>query len=171
MVLGGMGHFDMGAVPDSLAIARNLGAVDVKLQGVERDGARVFGNVEINDNGAVKGQFVKVGLESDVIVARNDIGGKQLAVVGAAGSSSTASLVDAGLSSAHLVQVPSVGAMTKLKIPPAVGVGSKTWSDAGRDTRGSCEERSRRRSKKKPRRKWNCGCESFMGNTEKRPCC
>lgn len=48
--------------------------MDIELQGVEGDEAGVLGNVQINDDGTVKSQLVEVGLESNMVMARNDIG-------------------------------------------------------------------------------------------------
>lgn len=77
--------------------------MDIELQGVEGDEGRVLGNVQINDDGTVKSQLVEVGLERNMIMARDDIGGKQLPAMGATRSSTASGLVDTSLSSAHLV--------------------------------------------------------------------
>lgn len=61
-----------------MPVRGNLGVVDVEFEGVQRDGLGVLGDVEVNDDGAVKGQLLEVGLEGDMVVAGDDIGGEKL---------------------------------------------------------------------------------------------
>ena len=72
--------------------------MDVDLEGVEGDALGVVGDVEVNDDGAVKGELVKVGLESHMVVARDDVGGEQLAALDV---DSTCHIGSGTVSSAH----------------------------------------------------------------------
>lgn len=144
--LGGLMEGNLGGIVDSLSVGGQLGTVDVELERVEGDGAGFLGNIEVNDDGTVKGQLVEVGLESNVVMAGDDVGREQLAAVGATRSGTTASLVDTSLGSAHVVEVSSVRAVAKLTVTPAVGSermsnwrGDERWTGAG-----------------------DCGCQSLM---------
>lgn len=77
--------------------------MDVKLKSVERDGAGLFNNIEINDDGSVKSQFFEIGFEGDMVVAWDDICGKQFTALGATGSGTTTRLVYTSLSTTHVV--------------------------------------------------------------------
>jgi len=85
--------------PDGLPVGSNLGAVDVKLQSVEGDGLGVLCDVEVDHHSAVKGELVKVGLKSDVVVPGHHVGGQQLAGLHV----DRAGLIAHGLRSAHVV--------------------------------------------------------------------
>lgn len=52
--------------------------MNVQLEGVQRDGLGVLGDIKVNHDGSVKGQLLEIRLQSDVVVSRDDVGGEQL---------------------------------------------------------------------------------------------
>lgn len=65
-------------MPDRVVICSDMDAVDLKLQGVQRDGLGVFSNIEIDNNLTLKGMLLEVGLKSQVVVLGDYIGGQEL---------------------------------------------------------------------------------------------
>ncbi len=75
--------------------------MDGDLEGVDRDGARVLGNIEVDNDSTIKLEVGEVGLEGQVVVRRDDIGGEELATLGRV--LRDAAVDETGLSSAHVV--------------------------------------------------------------------
>lgn len=71
------------------------------LEGVKGDGARVLGNIEVDSDSTIILEVGEVGLEGQVVVRRDDIGGEELATLGRV--LLDAAVDEAGLSSAHVV--------------------------------------------------------------------
>lgn len=55
--------------------------MDVQLQSVEGNGVGVLGHIKVDDDSAVVRQLLKVGLDSQVVVTRDHVGGQQLAAL------------------------------------------------------------------------------------------
>jgi hypothetical protein len=55
--------------------------VDFQLESVEGDGAGVLGDIQVDDDRALVGQLVEVGVDSQVVMARHHVGGQQLAAL------------------------------------------------------------------------------------------
>jgi len=100
--------------PDSVATRENLGVVDVELERVQRNGLGVVGDVEVNEHSTVKGQLLEVGLKSDMVMSRDDVGGEKLSGLDVDPTSHFGN----GVGSAHVVAavraIPDWGA-TKTK--------------------------------------------------------
>lgn len=52
--------------------------MEVKLKGVQRNGLGVLGNIEVNDDSTIEGELGEVGLQSQVIVLRHNVGREEL---------------------------------------------------------------------------------------------
>lgn len=48
---------------------------------MEGDRLGILLDIEVDDDGTIKGELLKVGLEGDVIVFGNDVGGEKLAAL------------------------------------------------------------------------------------------
>jgi len=55
--------------------------VNVNLQGVQRNRVRVLGDLEVDYNISLKGEFLEVGLQSEVVVLWDNIGGEELSAL------------------------------------------------------------------------------------------
>lgn len=86
-------------LPDSLPLGADSGTVHVKLKGMKGNGLGVLGHIEVNHDSAVEGEVLEVGLESNMIVPWDDVGGEQLTSC----HIDPTSHIGLGVSSAHVV--------------------------------------------------------------------